>query len=115
MPPFRRLLLLLSLLPATAMGQTYLPGKMQLFGPPPPPPLRFEPAPVPSQDVTIPKPAPLAPGEPEFSAGFSNPTLPLRSGSGYAPGSNFNEEMLRKNRPGPSVAPGFAITVPLDK
>jgi len=114
MPPLR-LLLLLSLLPIPAMGQTYLPGKMPLFGPLPPPLPRFEPAPVPSQDATIPKPAPPTPGEPEFSAGFSNPTLPLRSGAGYAPGSNFNEEMLRKNRPGPSVGPGFAITVPLDK
>ena len=114
MTPFCRLLLLLSLLPATAAGQTYLPGKMPLFGPPPPPP-RFEPAPVPSQDVTIPKPAPPVAGEPEFSAGFANPSLPLRSGAGYAPGSNFNEELLRRNRPGPNVTPGFAITVPLDK
>lgn len=109
------LLLLLATSPAWGAGPTYLPGPMPQLVPPPEAQPGFQPAPVPSQEIQPPRPAPPVPGEPGFSAGFSNPTPPLRSGSGYAPGSSFSDELLRRNRPGPSVAPGFAITVPLDK
>lgn len=110
----RMLVVVLITAPAAAWGQTYLPGKMPFVTPQAGKP-GYEPAPVPSQDITAPRPPAPVPGEPGFTAGFANPTQPLRSGSGYTPGSNFSEELQRRNRGGPSVTPGFAITVPLDK
>lgn len=113
---------LLGLLPigAGAAGPTYFNGPMPLLGAPARTPAAkpgFTPAPMPNQDVILPRAKPPVPGEPEFSAELNNTQTQVRSGAGFAPGSTFSDELQRKNRTGlaTGMAPSFAIKVPLDK
>ena len=111
-------LVLLSSPGAAAGGIVYLDGPMPQFGAAPGKPAAgFTAAPMPSQDVFMPRERQLAPGEPSFGARLNSPTQQLRSGAGYGPGANFSEELLRRNRAGMggSLAPSLELKVLMDK
>ena len=113
---------LLLILPVTAFagGDTRLAGNMPLVTPGigQPMPKGFAPAPVPNPDILAPRltRAPV-PGEPGFAAALTPIGQTVRYDQGHGPGSSFSEELQRRSRSGfgARYAPGFALTVPLDK
>jgi len=76
----------------------------------------FVPAPVPNQDITPPTRGYAA--GPTFSADLRQPKIPLRSGDGFTPGSNFSDDVERRTSRtggiGPGVAPSLSIKFPFD-
>ena len=100
---------------AGAGGVTYLSGPMPRFGIDTPAPISgYTPAPVPKQGLTAPRAAAPKPGEPEFSGSLRTDTPQVRTGHGYTPGSNFSEDLQRRNRAGAGLAPSLIMTVPVE-
>jgi hypothetical protein len=110
--------LLLAVNAASAGAATYFNGPMPLFGGPTTATIGgYTAAPVPNPDIRPPRIHPPTPGEPQLDGSLNAPAPQLRSGAGYSPGSNFNDDLLRRNRAGltSGLAPSFGLAVPLDK
>lgn len=116
----RRLLVIILLLGAgEARAYTLLNGPMPLLSPARPP--------VAQADATIPAPRPdpdaRAPAEPQGRGAVVSPGLIDRraktpGGSGFAPGSDYSEDLARRGgRPstgiGTTLAPGLLLRAPL--
>jgi hypothetical protein len=100
---------------ASGGGVTYLHAPMPTLAPPGAP-LGYQPAPVPNQEITAPRPSVPKPGEPEFAASLTTRGPGVRSGQGYMPGSVFSEELQRKSRGGltDGLTPTVGFSVPID-
>lgn len=111
--------LLLAVNATSAGAATYFNGPMPLFGGPTTTATigGYTAAPVPNPDIRPPRSQPPTPGEPQLGGSLNAPAPQLRSGAGYAPGSNFSDDLMRKNRAGltSGLAPSVGLAVPLDK
>jgi len=69
----------------------------------------YTPAPVPNQELSA--PIYLSPAGPTLFGSLNQTRVPLRSGDGFTPGSNFSAELERRPRATGGIVPGFVPTL----